>query len=318
MKKLLQKLLAFLFIGSLLGIFLLQKFRPWQPEKKDPEKEWLKRQNDRKDQLYVICQNENLSSSEWKLKDRVARQLFVVQRLRLIYCEVPKVGCSNWKRILLLLTLNLDRDPSEIDQNEIHRTGFLKRLSSYPSEQQMELLDNYTKVMFTRHPLERLVSAYRDKLLHNEPYYGIILTNEIKALLRKNINSTKEVTFQEFVQYVVTRKPKDLDIHWKPMFALCDPCNIHYDILGKYETLAQDAKQVLKRIGAPESLHYPNTKMYSSEKRTNKNITWEYLRELSWNHIGKLKEIYRMDFSLFNYSFNFRNETLPLRFNHTK
>ncbi|XP_015284990.1 PREDICTED: carbohydrate sulfotransferase 8-like [Gekko japonicus] len=272
------------------------------PAETNPEKEWLKRQNDRRDQLNITCLNKTLSSSEWRLENKVARQLFVVQSLRVIYCEVPKVGCSNWKKILLLLTLNLGRDPSEVDQIEIHKTRFLKRLSSYPSQQQMEFLSNYTKVMFTRHPLERLVSAYRDKLLHNEPYFSTVLADEIRALFRRNINSTERVTFQEFVEYVVTRKHKDLDIHWKPMFALCDPCNIHYDILGKYETLVQDAKQVLKRIGAPENLYYPNTKMYSSDKRTNENITWKYLRQISWKNIEKLKVLYQMDFSLFNYS----------------
>ncbi|XP_077178958.1 carbohydrate sulfotransferase 11-like [Paroedura picta] len=312
MKKLFQKLFVFLFFGCLLGSFLLQKVFNWLPKNKDPEKEWLERQNVRRDQLNITCLNENISSSEWRLERKVARQLFVVQSLRMIYCEVPKVGCSNWKKILLLLTLNISRDPSEVDQIEIHQTNFLKRLSSYPSQQQMELLNNYTKVMFTRHPLERLVSAYRDKFLHNEPYYSTTVADEIRALFRRDRNSTKDVTFQEFIQYVVTRKHEDLDIHWKPMYALCDPCNIHYDILGKYETLQQDAKQVLKRIGAPESFHYPSTKMYSSDKRTNENITLEYLRKLHWNHIEKLKRLYKIDFSLFNYFYNnINNETLP-------
>lgn len=241
----------------------------------------------------------------WKLEADVAKRLFVEHSHRLIYCEVPKVGCSNWKRIIFLLKFNLSRKASEIDHNTIHKTNHLKKLISYPWKQQAELLNDYTKVMITRHPLERLVSAYRDKLLHSEPYYSDTLANEIKALFRKNKTSTEKVTFQEFVNFVVSREHKTLDIHWKPESELCDPCNIHYDILGKYETLEQDAEHVLRQIGAPSGLHYPTIKEHNSEERTNSNITWTYLEKLSQDQMQKLRELYRLDFSLFNYSADF-------------
>ncbi|XP_050811956.1 carbohydrate sulfotransferase 9-like [Gopherus flavomarginatus] len=163
-----------------------------------------------------------------------------------------------------------------------------------------KLLTSYTKVMFTRDPLERLVSAYRDKLLHSEPYYSITVTNEFKAMFRKNKNSTEKVIFQESVNFILTKNQEHLDIHWKPMFLLCDPCNIHYDILGKFETLEQDFEHVLRNIGTPEDLHYSNLKTHSSEKRTSGDITLEYLRKLISEQIEKIKKLYQMDFALFN------------------
>lgn len=39
-----------------------------------------------------------------------------------------------------------------------------KYLSSYPKEQQIFMLKTFYKFMFVRHPLERLLSAYRDKV----------------------------------------------------------------------------------------------------------------------------------------------------------
>ncbi|XP_061468785.1 carbohydrate sulfotransferase 9-like [Rhineura floridana] len=266
----------------------------------DPQKDWLKRQSDRKDSLHSTCTKGNFS--ERKLKPSVARQLFVDESHRFIYCEVPKVGCSNWKKILLLLTLNLSRDPFEVNQDTIHTTNLLKRLSSYPFDQQAKLLNNCTKVMFTRHPLERLVSAYRDKLLHSDEPYYVSVAKEIKTLFGGGQHTSEEVTFQEFVNFIVTRTPNYLDIHWKPMFMLCDPCNIHYDILGKYETLGEDAEHVLQRIGAPKDFHYPDFKRYGSEERTNSNITLKFFRELSKDQIQKLKVLFQMDFSSFNYS----------------
>uniref|UniRef100_A0A8C3S633 Carbohydrate sulfotransferase n=1 Tax=Chelydra serpentina TaxID=8475 RepID=A0A8C3S633_CHESE len=271
-----------------------------------PKEDWLMGQVYRKDTLNSTCLMNNLSYSQSKVKHNVARQIFVEHNHKFIYCEVPKVGCSNWKKIILFLTMNLSRKTNEVNHALIHHTPLIKRLSSYPSDYQEKLLTSYTKVMFTRDPLERLVSAYRDKLLHSEPYYSITVANEIKAMCRKNKNSTEKVTFPEFVNFILTKKQELLDVHWKPMFLLCDPCNIHYDIMGKFETLEQDSEHVLRNIDAPEDMHYPNLKTYSSEKRTSDDITLEYLRKLSSEQIEKIKKLYQMDFALFNYPYDLK------------
>ncbi|KFQ31423.1 Carbohydrate sulfotransferase 9, partial [Merops nubicus] len=259
-------------------------------------------QTDRKSTLASVCLKNNLLKLRSRLDSYVASQLFVEHKHKFIYCEVPKVGCSNWKRIIFLLQADVKAEASEIEHDHIHQTSLIKKLVSYPPAIQKEFLTNYTKVMFTRHPLERLVSAYRDKLLHSEPFYSITVANDIKAMFRKNKNSSEKVSFQEFVNFITAKPPSSLDIHWKPMFLLCDPCNIHYDVLGKYETLGLDSKHVLKVIGAPESLQYPSLKRYGSEKRTNGDITMEYLRQLNSEQIEKIKKLYLMDFLLFNYT----------------
>ncbi|NXY48917.1 CHST8 sulfotransferase, partial [Ceuthmochares aereus] len=259
-------------------------------------------QNDRKSTLASFCPKKNLSESRSKLDSPIAKQLFVEHKHKFIYCEVPKVGCSNWKRTIFLLQADVNAEASEIEHVHIHQTSLIKKVVTYPPVKQKEFLNNYTKVMFTRHPLERLVSAYRDKLLHSEPFYSITLANQIRAMFRKNKNSSEKVSFQEFVSFVISKPPNTLDIHWKPMFLLCDPCNVHYDILGKYETLGLDSEHVLKFIGAPERLHYPSLKRYGSEKRTDGDITLEYLRQLNSEQIEKIKKLYQMDFLLFNYT----------------
>ncbi|NXO25869.1 CHST9 sulfotransferase, partial [Cisticola juncidis] len=259
-------------------------------------------QTGRKNTLASVCLKNNLNKPRSKLDSDVAKQLFVEHKHKFIYCEVPKVGCSNWKRTIFLLQSDLNSEASEIEHDNIHHTSLIKRLASYPPALQQEFLSKYTKVMFTRHPLERLVSAYRDKLLHSEPFYSTTVADQIKAMFRKNKTSPEKVSFQEFVNFIIAKQPHALDIHWKPMFLLCDPCNIHYDIMGKYETLGLDSGQVLKIIGAPEHLQYPSLKRYGSESRTNGYITLEYLRQLTSEQIEKIKKLYEMDFFLFNYT----------------
>ncbi|KAM7163748.1 carbohydrate sulfotransferase 9-like [Macrochelys suwanniensis] len=304
--KVFRKVFVFLVLIFIIGSLLSGVFYRWQTKTLIPKEDWLMGQVYRKDTLNSTCLMNNLSYSQSKVKHNVARQIFVEHNHKFIYCEVPKVGCSNWKKIILFLTMNLSRKTNEVNHALIHHTPLIKRLSSYPSDYQKKLLTSYTKVMFTRDPLERLVSAYRDKLLHSEPYYSITVANEIKATYRKNKNSTEKVTFPEFVNFILTKKQELLDVHWKPMFLLCDPCNIHYDIMGKFETLEQDSEHVLRNIGAPEDMHYPNFKTYSSEKRTSDDITLEYLRKLSSEQIEKIKKLYQMDFALFNYPYDLK------------
>lgn len=98
------------------------------------------------------------------------------------------------------------------------------------------------------------------------------------------------MSFQELVDFIVERKSDTLDIHWKPMFLLCDPCNVQYHVLGKYETLGQDSEHVLKSIRAPEGIHFSDIKRYSSENRTSDEITMEHLRKLSSEQMQMIKK----------------------------
>ena len=102
--------------------------------------------------------------------------------------------------------------------------------------------------MFVRHPLERLISAYRSKfqtIAKNTEYYRRKYGIKIKSRLRKeSLNSSEpvnDVRFDEFVSLVVTRLGKPLDRHWKPMADLCYPCAVRYDFVGRYENLQAHA-----------------------------------------------------------------------------
>ncbi|OCT64815.1 carbohydrate sulfotransferase 9 [Xenopus laevis] len=260
-------------------------------------------QNQRRDDVRVTCRQNNLTVYSHRIKPSIAKQLYVVHSHKFIYCEVPKVGCSNWKRIILLLNSSLKLTADELAPRVVHTSPYLKKLSSYRPAEQVELLNNYTTVMFTRHPLERLVSAYRDKFLHDDTtFYSRSFSNLIKKVVRRNVNSPGRISFEEFVRFIVSENPNYRDSHWKPMLELCDPCNIHYDIVGKFETIKEDAAYVLRSIRAPKDLVYPDIKHYSNETRTNDLITMQYFRSLPRTLYEKLIHIYRFDFSMFEYS----------------
>uniref|UniRef100_H2ZVS3 Carbohydrate sulfotransferase n=2 Tax=Latimeria chalumnae TaxID=7897 RepID=H2ZVS3_LATCH len=255
-------------------------------------------QKQRKSSLREACNTYNLSTSK-SFKNVVTGQLFVEHTHKLIYCEVPKVGCTNWKKIIGRLVMNISRKAKTFEHNTVHTNPLIQNLQVYPREQQEAMLKSYTKVMFTRNPLERLVSAYRDKFCHSQVYFSRRIATRIKQMYRNKKKMTGKVSFGEFVQFLLDTH--DEDVHWNQMVKLCDPCNIQYDFIGWYDTIEKDTNNILRFIGAPEDLRYPGFKEYDTEKRINLGLIDKLLRNLTMQQIAGLYELYKYDFLVLDY-----------------
>ena len=80
------------------------------------------------------------------------------------------------------------------------------------------------------------------------PIQKMIETNRKKnSRLKKG-----QVTFKDFVRFLVKITPSSdsiwmklehrIDRHWFHYYANCAPCDIHYDIIGKMETISEDTR----------------------------------------------------------------------------
>jgi len=94
---------------------------------------------------------------------------YVSDERQYVYCATPKVASSSWKLAMLRLT---GKDMSRVKHPNTRRETdkFVKRAVHYKHSQRQSLLKKYYKFMFVREPLERLVSAYRDKFYHDPNY----------------------------------------------------------------------------------------------------------------------------------------------------
>ncbi|KAL2762534.1 carbohydrate sulfotransferase 8 [Daubentonia madagascariensis] len=266
------------------------------------------RQEARKRVMHEACAKYRASSSRRAVTPRHVSRIFVEDRHRVLYCEVPKAGCSNWKRVLMVLA-GLASSTADIQHNTVHYGSALRRLDTFDRQGILHRLSTYTKMLFVREPFERLVSAFRDKFEHPNSYYHPVFGKAILARYRANasreaLRTGAGVRFPEFVQYLLdVHRPVGMDIHWDHVSRLCSPCLIDYDFVGKFESMEDDANFFLSLIHAPRNLTFPRFKdRHSQEARTTARITHQYFAQLSALQRQRTYDFYYMDYLMFNYS----------------
>ncbi|XP_025865948.1 carbohydrate sulfotransferase 8 [Vulpes vulpes] len=284
----------------------LAQSAPWAPG--GPGLSLQQSQQERKRVMREACAKYRASSSRRAVTPRHVSRIFVEDRHRVLYCEVPKAGCSNWKRVLMVLA-GLASSTADIQHNTVHYGSALKRLDTFDRQGILHRLSTYTKMLFVREPFERLVSAFRDKFEHPNSYYHPVFGKAILARYRANasreaLRTGSGVRFPEFVQYLLdVHRPVGMDIHWDHVSRLCSPCLIDYDFVGKFESMEDDANFFLSLIRAPRNLTFPRFKdRHSQEARTTAQIARRYFTQLSALQRQRTYDFYYMDYLMFNYS----------------
>ena len=237
----------------------------------------------------------------------------VSDKHQLLYCITPKVACTNWKRVLLVLD-GYFTDPNNITASLAHdfNAGYFRRLSDYTPDEINLRLSTYYKFLFSRHPFERLAAAFRNKFVYknNKNKFFSYIFGQFIVRKYRNQNSTSTiprsspVTFSEFSQYIIDSPLEDKEFwneHWERIDRLCLPCLIQYDFLGKFETLKQDAEFLLRTLDSFDLVKFPDA--YKGH-----DSTGSYMRKLfdslPKKMMEKLYELYKMDFLLFGYQNN--------------
>ena len=264
----------------------------------------------RQNRIKAACVRNSARINRHEMDVNKLRHLFVNDKHKLIYCEVPKVACTNWKRILLILTGKmattnpLDLLPDRVHHDYAHR--FLRTLNSYTSTEIQYRLRNYYKVIFVRNPLERMLSAYRNKFLSGDNTY-FNQKYGTRIIRRYRVNATQDalrhgngVTFNEFITYLLDSRSGPFNSHWEAYYKLCLPCLVQYDYIGKYETLGEDGNRVLRNLNVHRWLRFP----VSNKKGTKTADELKaFFANTSLERIHKLWQLYSVDYDMFGYDY---------------
>lgn len=172
------------------------------------------------------------------------------------------------------------------------------------------------KFLFVRHPFDRLVSAFRNKIedsyaQEDGAYFYKTYGRRIVERFRKSSQNDlatgedgykREPTFPEFVDYLLFTDPADYDEHWRPVALHCHVCRFHFDYIIKYENFEQEVSVLvgmLQRDGRlPRSFHLT----WENKGGTDKDTTVKYLKQLSEEQVVGLFKKYHLDFLYFGYS----------------
>lgn len=140
-------------------------------------------------------------------------------------------------------------------------------------------------------------------------YYSIYGKKIVKVYRKSSIkggeepgseDTRKEPTFREFVQYLLDTDVEEYDEHWRPMFLLCTPCHVKYDIIAKMETLTQDSDFILYHRGLADKVQIHWSHRTDQTHKTS-DVAERYYSQLTSTEVKQLYYKYLMDFLMFEY-----------------
>ncbi|XP_024873918.1 carbohydrate sulfotransferase 11-like isoform X1 [Temnothorax curvispinosus] len=223
------------------------------------------------------------------------------------WCPIYKAASSTWMNYFAVLKDTLTDVTIDLVRRNLTQVSDIVRQKF---QQDADFNKTYKKMsrtkkfLIVRHPLERLLSAYRDKLEHmrNREYYYKRFGRRIVLKYRRSGNTTRlEPTFAEFLRFIVSEKY--FDEHWTPYYRTCEPCTIHYDYILKFETLDRDQNFLIQDANLSGYLYekdYPRN--INPLGVTTRKILDEYTRGISQSLLDAVYKIYENDYKLFNYS----------------
>uniref|UniRef100_A0A452SKZ2 Carbohydrate sulfotransferase n=1 Tax=Ursus americanus TaxID=9643 RepID=A0A452SKZ2_URSAM len=212
----------------------------------------------------------------------------------------PRWPAPTWKRVLLALSATPGGRPARHPRApRRHAPARLPSLATSPRPRSNRRLCAPTwPSFFVREPFERWRPAAFQRALRHAHRAALRPLRTHDALARGH-----DVRFAEFLAYLLdprTRREEPFNEHWERAHALCHPCRLRYDVVGKFETLAEDAAFVLGLVGAP-GLRFPAPPPRAKAAAA-RDLAERLFRDISPFYQRRLFDLYRMDFLLFNYS----------------
>ncbi|XP_071551794.1 uncharacterized protein [Panulirus ornatus] len=200
----------------------------------------------------------------------------------LLHCHVPKVASTTWAWHLLR-ALGVKDEVIATSEN-VHI--LLKERVPPPKAQDFKkgLLDGTLKFLVTRHPFQRLVSAYKNKIVwdtkHRHQYVALAQTI-MKQHQNPNSSDLVLPTFRHFCHHVADSietwllQPETSswpDRHWMPITYICSPCHLEYDVYCKMDTMDADTSFIANQCGLSHIINH-NLVLNPSSLKEKANLT---------------------------------------------
>ena len=258
----------------------------------------------------------------------------------ILYCYMSKVGCTAFMTLIARANANrlnlMNSTQSQLPYRKVYsddttrELGFRKFGNSGLTDEEIRYrLDNYFTFMITRHPMERLISAYRDKITdHAYSKHSFLKRFRLPVLqyvrpelfseawnasesererLLEELGKQHMPSFREFIQWIVENRI--VDENWLSAVDSCHPCAHKWSAILRLETMVSDKSLLLERLGtdAPEEIERMHpTANHSSFFSSLYLREWEDIPD---EHEEYFLEQYREDMELFGYKWDRASKT---------
>lgn len=147
----------------------------------------------------------------------------------------------------------------------VHKASFLN--DSLTESQRLSKIKNYWKFMIVRNPLERLLSAFINKLSsplknntkdldmfeqHKRSIMEIYHPKKLKQWRNRGKKENLQVDFETYLRWIINTPKHELNEHFAPTVELAQPCRVKYHFYGNFKTYSSDMKAIVARLGVPQ------------------------------------------------------------------
>ena len=291
--------------------------------------------------LNEICQRYNTTENDTLLLDRlnyemyirndtsyikehmveyIPYNLYVIPEHGLVLCLVPKTGITSYISLLKQYTKKFQRiHPNERSYDIYNRKIYdqvtkygIYRARNISTSQLIYSLQNYKKVIMTRHPFNRLFSFYKDKIAGPDCirlFYAfamrILTYTRNETILDKETACKSNITFEEFVEYYKEHSGEESEEHLRRISHQCSPCTIKYGMVVRTETSRIDQEYIAKYVLHRNKLMHYDTITFKANARLNddygKDGRLDMYDNLNVSAIQWMKQFYKDDLGLFGY-----------------
>lgn len=133
-------------------------------------------------------------------------------------------------------------------------------------QQRLSIIKSFKRFTILRHPLERLLSAYLDKLhdpiskddINSYNYFNRLKVNIYHTFHKEeyqkwnesghNNGDTIGVSFPTFLHWLISQDYITLNEHFMPQYYNCEPCRMDYHFYGNFENFREDGNKILEQF----------------------------------------------------------------------
>ena len=177
----------------------------------------------------------------------------VIPEYKLLFFTIPKVGCTVFKQLFRRIAQCPDWRTHSITLPHNPSQNNLTYLFDYNEDDALHIMTSHewTRAVFVRHPMNRIISAYLNKAVPDDTYVGRSPSYLARVCCpRRNLcGLLAQESFQNFLH--ITQECSDP--HWASQSRRMHKKYWPYiNFVGHLETAQADAKALMERVGAWE------------------------------------------------------------------